>query len=168
DTRHRMQVHGVLRDEAFEERGGHVALGDRGGELWIEVAHLGADAAVQHLFAVAALDGGFAFCATGQQEHQRQARPAPACPGPPGMRHRVHYCLSKTTAWAAMARPRPRSSMPSFVVALRPISVGNSPVESASMRFISISRGWIFGFSAMTVASTLTRSKPSLPTSATT
>src|SRR4051812_35126045 len=116
----------------------------------VEVRRLGANADVEDAFAIAALDERFAlFAAGGQNTEDRgqntdQAREA----------HGQSFWIS-ATACAAMARPRPMSSEPSFVVAFTPIASRGRPVDFAKVAFMSARRGAIFGFSAMSVASML-------------
>jgi hypothetical protein len=131
-----VEIDGVLGDEALEEGAEHVALGDAGDEVRIEFGDLVADAAVQDLFAVAALDGGLSFQATRaaqRAEDGRQQQEEAA-----GRRHAL---AMSATAWAAMASPRPRSPTPSLVVAFKPRLLTGTWVDLARAAFISAMRG---------------------------
>ena len=68
---HGMQVARILGHQAFEERGDDALLGEARHELRVEIADFGADAAVEDLFAVAALDVGLAAGAGGNAASQR-------------------------------------------------------------------------------------------------
>ena len=67
-ARHRMQVARILGHQAFEERGDDALLGKARHELRVEVADFGADAAVEDLFAVAALDVSLMAGTSGNQK----------------------------------------------------------------------------------------------------
>ena len=176
DPRHRMEINGILGHQTFEEGGSDIDLGDRGGEVGIEIADVAANATVKDLVAVALVDGCFPWHAAGEANRrtsgQEPAEPAGGVREPMAdrkpfdagggwgaalrlicRRTQIHAFTIRATAWAAMARPAPRLPMPSWVVAFNPMLATGTCVVFASAAFISASRGWIRGFSAITVMS---------------
>ncbi len=132
DARHGVQVDRIGFHEALEQGMDDIALRHAGGEVRVELGHLVPDAAVQHLFAVTAFDRGLALGAAGRQQEQKAGQEA---------EKEDHVREMSATAWAAMANPRPMSSLPSLVVALRPTWLISRPAERASAAFISARRG---------------------------
>ena len=150
DAGHRMAVDRILGDQALEEGRGDIDLGQAGDDVRVEVREVGAEAAVQHLFADAAGDVGLALSAAGKQKptnrHTKDTKEI--ANGGPGFTCICASCFLRisATAWAAMARPRPMSSLPSLVVALRPMASTGRPVDRrarpSSRR--GAGRSWVF------------------------
>ena len=70
DAGNRVQIHGVLGDQALEEGGENAVFAGAGGQMGVEVGQFRADAAMEDLLAVAALDVGFAAAARRQDDGQ--------------------------------------------------------------------------------------------------
>ena len=70
-ARDRVEVHGILADQALEEGGGHVDLGQAGDEVGIKPGQVGAQPALEHLIACALFDGRLAPGATGRDGHKK-------------------------------------------------------------------------------------------------
>src|ERR1035438_9313615 len=71
NTRHRVQIMRIFRNQAFEQRHDDVVLRDTGYRLRINVLGFSAVAAMENLLAVAACDAGFAPAAAGGKHNQK-------------------------------------------------------------------------------------------------